>query len=386
MNVKLLLPLFLVLTIFAGAVLFTKLNPQTITHDLIPFPTSNPQPPTSNNTSTPEVIASNLDVPWALAFLPASPAGGPDGSILVTERAGKIKLIKDGSVTTVGEIDVETQSESGLHGIAVDPLFGQDSPLYPENKHYIYVYYTYASQNNQTLNRVSRFKFSNNKISNEKVLIDQIPAAAIHDGGRIKFGPDKFLYTTTGDAANPSLAQDKNSLAGKILRTTFEGNALPNNPLGFAYSMGHRNPQGITWDDKGNLWEVEHGQSATDEINLIRAGENYGWPTLRGNQTGDGMIPPAWHSGTDTWAPGGVAYYNGSLFFGGLRGQALFEAKLQGDKVVSVEKHFDGEFGRIRDVVLGPDNMLYITTSNKDGRGNPKEGDDKIIRVNPSQL
>lgn len=318
-----------------------------------------------------EIIAQNLEVPWALAFLPFdSTQGKPD--ILVTERVGRVKLInKDGQVKQVAEINVEQEVESGLHGIAIDPKFSQN--------HYVYLYYAYSSAGNNIFNRVSKFTFddpSDGRLKDEQFIVDKIPGATTHDGGRIKFGPDDFLYITTGDAVNPSLSQDKNSLAGKILRVKDDDKLE-------VYSYGHRNPQGITWDDKGRLWETEHGSSATDEINLLEMGKNYGWPQIRGDQKQQGMSSPILHSGQDTWAPAGASFYNGSIYFGGLRGQALYQFDIQ---TKELKAHFKGQFGRIRDVVLSPDNMLYITTSNRDGRGSPTSDDDKVIKINPEKL
>lgn len=329
-------------------------------------PQNSSQTPNSSTNSTQlpqtQVIAKNLEVPWALAFL-------PDGRILVTERAGKLKIMNnDGNrIMEIAKISVKQTGESGLHGIAVDPK-------YPD-KPYIYLYYTYSANGNDTSNKVSRFVFRDNELSDEKVLVDKIPGAIFHDGGRIKFGPDGVLYITTGDAQNPSLAKDKNALAGKILRIKDDKVEV--------HSYGHRNPQGIAWDNQGRLWETEHGQSATDELNLIEEGRNYGWPTIRGDQKQQGMENPIIQSGADTWAPAGMAYYNGSLYFGGLRGQALFEYVIEAKKL---KTHFKGEFGRIRDVVLEPDNFIYITTSNKDGRGSPLPEDDRIIKINPEKL
>ncbi len=310
-----------------------------------------------------EVIAQNLSIPWGITFL-------PDGSILVTERPGRVRMIDNqgnllpSPIATISK--VKHIGEGGLLGIAVHPDF--------ENNNYVYLYYTYSSTENDTLNRIVRFKFENGKLTDETVLVDAIPGAVNHNGGRIKFGPDNFLYITTGDAQNPSLAQDKNSLAGKILRVTDEGKVE-------VYSYGHRNPQGLAFDNQGRLWATEHGPQAMDELNLIEKGKNYGWPIIQGDQMREGMVSPVIQSGsTDTWAPAGAAFLDGSIFFGGLRGESLFEYNLT-DK--SLKRYFQEEFGRIRAVVLGPDGYLYITTSNTDGRGNPKEGDDKLIKVIP---
>ncbi|OGH18580.1 MAG: hypothetical protein A2868_02335 [Candidatus Levybacteria bacterium RIFCSPHIGHO2_01_FULL_40_15b] len=326
--------------------------------------------PITEQTPAISVFAENLEVPWALAF-------GPDGRMLVTERPGRVSIIDgNGQVSQIVNINVHTISESGLHGIAVDPNF--------ETNRNIYLYYTYRSSGNNTLNRVARYKFENNNLREDKIIVDRIPGAPNHDGGRIKFGPDNFLYITTGDAQEPSLAQDRNSLAGKILRVTRDGDPVPDNLFGTRiYSYGHRNPQGITWDNQGRLWETEHGSSATDELNLITPGKNYGWPEIRGDQTRAGMVSPVIQSGSQTWAPGGVAFLNGSIFFAGLRGSAFYEYKINEKRLV---EHFKNEYGRLRDVVVGPDNMFYITTSNRDGRGNPRQGDDKILRVNPAKL
>lgn len=311
-------------------------------------------------------LAANLEVPWALVFL-------PDRSILFTERVGRVRFIDNKNnlnPTPVAVIDdVLAEGEGGLMGIAIHPDFSTNR--------FVYLYYTYGANGNETLNRVVRFKFDNNTLSEKTIIVDKIPGALFHNGGRIKFGSDGFLYITTGDSQNPSLAQDKNSLAGKILRVTDEETEV--------FSYGHRNPQGITWDKSGRLWETEHGASTLDEINIIEKGKNYGWPTIQGNQTQTGMITPIINSGTNTWAPAGLAYVkeSNSLFFAGLRGQVLFEYNIA-SKILT--PHLKGEIGRIREVVLGPDNLLYITTSNRDGRGIPDTTDDKIIRVNPAKF
>jgi glucose/arabinose dehydrogenase len=321
-------------------------------------------------------IAENLEVPWALAFL-------PDGSILVTERAGRVRIVhKDGNLSPnpVAKIeDVKQIGEGGLHGITLHPDF--------TNNHFVYVYYTYGQNIIGTQNRVVRFRYDQSTLIEKTIIVDMIPGALFHDGGRIKFGPDKMLYITTGDAQNPSLAQDINSLAGKILRVTDSGKPSLGNPFSnLVYSYGHRNPQGITWDSLGRLWATEHGQSAKDELNLIDIGKNYGWPIIQGDEQKLGLETPILNSGADTWAPAGLAFINDSLFFAGLRGQALYETVIKNGQVTELKTHFKGEFGRIREVIVGPDNMLYITTSNRDGRGNPNANDDKIIKVNPTKL
>ena len=205
----------------------------------------------------------------------------------------------------------------------------------------------------------------------------------------LAFGPDGYLYVTTGETGQSDLAQDTNSLAGKILRVASDGQIPADNPFSNAvYSYGHRNSQGLAWDDNGQLWATEHGrsglQSGYDELNLITKGANYGWPAIQGDESSPGMVAPVANSGPDeTWAPAGLAYWDHSLFFGGLRGSTLYEAKILPGNKLELIGHFRNQLGRIRAVVAGPDGFLYISTSNTDGRGQPKGGDDKILRVNP---
>ena len=340
----------------------------------------------------PEVssLAQNLDTPWGMVFL-------PDGKILVTERKGTVRLIENGSLKDEPVALISNSQEigeGGLLGIELHPGFAKASSGEPNfsSNNYIYLYYTYQESSGSTLNRVVRMKYLDGKLNNEEVIVDKIPGSANHNGGRIKFGPDKLLYIGTGDAQDPSRAQDINSLSGKILRVTDEGKPAPGNPYdNLVYSLGHRNVQGLTWNQDGTLFTTEHGRSGAlsgyDEINQVESGKNYGWPEIQGDQTKNNMTVPIKHSGaTTTWAPSGIAYLNGSLYFGGLRGESLYQAILSGNEVVEVKTHFKAKFGRIRDVVVGPDNMLYISTSNLDGRGSPAKSDDQILKINPSKL
>lgn len=335
----------------------------------------------SEESSQIKVFTKNLEVPWAIAFL-------PDRKMLVTERTGKIRIV-DANGNLLPEpaanisTNVEKDGEGGLLGIALHPKFNTNN--------FIYLYYTYKSGEGNTLNRVVRMKFESNRLINEEIIVDSIPGAIYHNGGRIKFGPDGFLYVTTGDARDSSKAQDKNSLAGKILRVTDEGKIVAGNPFNnLVFSYGHRNPQGLAWDTNGTLWETEHGRSnptGFDEINLIQSGKNYGWEVIQGDQSREGMETPKRNSGpTTTWAPSGAVFVGSSLFFTGLKGEALYEAIIKNNEVVEFKEHLKNQFGRLREVVLGPDGMLYITTSNRDGRGKSVAEDDKIIRVNPQKL
>jgi len=362
---------------------FTLLNPNEFRKsisNLNPAKTTDQSSKNLESTEAVTVIAQNLDTPWAIAFL-------PDNSMLVTERLGKIRFIDSSGnldpapIATIS--DAREIGEGGLLGIALHPDFSSNN--------FIYLYYTYSESGGNTLNRVVRVKYINNTLSDEKIILDKIPGASNHNGGRIKFGPDKLLYIGTGDAQNPSQAQNTNTLGGKILRITDEGKTPSdnkfNNPV---FSYGHRNVQGLAWDLNNNLWATEHGRSGVlsglDELNLIQNGNNYGWPTIQGDETRSGMLAPKKHSGSDTWAPSGASFVGNSLFFSGLRGQALYEAVIEESQAVEVKEHFKGEFGRIREVILGPDGFLYITTSNRDGRGTPDTNDDKVIRINPAKL
>ncbi len=369
------------LVLSASGAYMMRQNTQTqqSTPPLSKSPTSLSQKEASSSPRI-EVIAQNLTVPWDMVFL-------PNGSMLITERPGRVRMVDSSGKLVEKPIAILTNvnqtGESGLHGIALHPDF--------ESNNYLYLYYTYDGNEDNTLNRVSRFTFINNSLQNEQIIVDKIPGASNHDGGRIRFGPDNFLYISTGDASEPSLAQNKNSLAGKILRVTDEGKAAPGNPFtNRAYSLGHRNPQGLTWSESGEFYSTEHGrsgiQSGLDELNRIEAGKNYGWPIIEGDKTQNGLVTPLLNSGSGTtWAPSSAAYLEGDVFFTGLRGQSLYRVSIEG-ATPKLDSFLSSEYGRLRNVIVGPDGLLYISTSNRDGRGIPNGNDDQILRVNPSKL
>ena len=320
--------------------------------------------PVSEQGNVTDILAQNLEVPWALAFL-------PDDRLIFTERVGKISVLNGKNITPVGTINVTQNGESGLLGIAVDPQFNQN--------HYIYLYYTQGSYN-----RISRFVLGD-KLTGEKVLLDKIPGGSIHNGGRLKFGPDGKLYATTGESGIPNLAQDINSLGGKILRINSDGSLPADNPFGnYVYAYGNRDPQGIAWSPDGTLYESEHGQTRNDEINIIQKGGNYGWPFYQGNNSASGFIKPLSVYTEFTLAPSGIAFYQNSLYVAGLRGSQLRKITFSADgKRVTGETALYTELGRIRDVVEYK-GYIYICTSNRDGRGIPQKGDDKIMRIKMS--
>jgi glucose/arabinose dehydrogenase len=286
----------------------------------------------NENTSGTEILAQNLEVPWAMAFL-------PDDRLIFTERGGKVSILEGKNTKTVGNIKVTQNGESGLLGIAVDPQFNQN--------HYIYLYYTLGNYN-----RISRFELGDN-LTSEKVLLDQIPAAQIHNGGRLKFGPDGKIYATTGESGNSNLAQDITSLGGKILRLNPDGTIPSDNPFGnYVYSYGHRDPQGIAWSPDGTMYESEHGNTRNDEINIIIPGGNYGWPLYEGNDTASGFIKPLRAYTEFTLAPSGMAFYQNTLYVAGLRGSQLRKITLSTDgKSVMGEKALFADLGRIREAV-----------------------------------
>jgi quinoprotein glucose dehydrogenase len=344
----------------------------------------------------------NLEAPWSLVFL-------PDGRALVSERPGRIRLIRDGRLTDepyatfevasgaradllASFLSVFADGEGGLMGLAVHP----DFPRAP----YVYAMHTYSGPAG-VKNRIIRLRDEGDRGRFDRVILDGLPGWTFHNGGRIAFGPDGMLYVATGETFEAELAQDLSSPAGKILRLTADGgvpadNPFPDSPV---YSFGHRNPQGLGWEPaSGALFASEHGPtgdfglSAYDEINVIRAGGNYGWPRAVGAPGLEGLVDPLFAWTTLAVPPAGLAFLRGDLFVAALGSGALLRIEVARDRgghaVTGVEHWFargpdDAVLGRLRDVVAGPDGALYILTSNRDGRGTPRTGDDHIYRLVP---
>jgi glucose/arabinose dehydrogenase len=334
-------------------------------------PTATPPPEPAGEPRVVETIATGLVAPWGLAFL-------PDGSAVVTERdTAKVLQISGTApydVTELGTIgEAAPQGEGGLLGVAVSPRFDQDRTLF-----------FYVSSAND--NRVVTATLDKGGLSDTTPILTGIPLGSIHDGGRIEFGPDGFLYVSTGETGDPPLAQERDSLAGKILRITPKGKPAPGNPFGTAiWSWGHRNIQGLAFTDDGRLWASEFGQNTFDELNRIDAGANYGWPEFEGEGGTDaGFVDPQAVWGTDVASPSGLAFTGDALYMAALRGNRLWKIPLdsEGD-AAQPEAYFVGEYGRMRTVVVAPDGSLWLTTSNQDGRGSPADDDDRILRVTP---
>jgi glucose/arabinose dehydrogenase len=318
-------------------------------------------------------IATGLEAPWGLAFL-------PDGDAVLTERdTAAVKVVAAGTheVTRVGTIgEAAPQGEGGLLGVAVSPTYEQDATLY--------FYVSSASDN-----RIVTATLRDGRLGPTTPVLTGIPLGPIHDGGRLAFGPDGMLYASTGETGEPALAQDPDSLAGKILRLTPAGDPAPGNPSGTAvWSLGHRNVQGLAFDGD-QLWASEFGQSTSDELNRINAGGNYGWPEFEGTGgTADGFVDPQATWDTDSASPSGLAFADGALWMAALKGNRLWRIPVDGSgadqEAGTPEEYFVGEYGRLRTVVPAPDGTLWVTTSNRDGRGRPADGDDRILQVSPT--
>ena len=315
-----------------------------------------------------------LEVPWGVDFL-------PDGAAVVTERmTGRVlQVTPDGTLTRLGAITTAVpQGEAGLLGVAVSPDFDTDRT--------VFFYLTSSSDNRVVKAELDGSEQSGFELGEPTVVLDGIPAGFTHDGGRIAFGPDGHLYVTTGETGDPELAQDPDSLAGKILRITTDGEPAPGNPDADSpvWSLGHRNVQGLAWDDEGRLWASEFGSSTWDELNLIEKDGNYGWPEVEGTGGGSDFIDPALVWPVEDASPSGLAYTDGHLWMAGLRGQRLWRIKVSArGKASQPTAFFTEDYGRLRTVVTSPDDQLWLTTSNQDGRGDPTPADDRIIVIQP---
>jgi glucose/arabinose dehydrogenase len=328
-----------------------------------------------------ETMLTGLEVPWSLTF-------APDGRLFVTERPGRVRIVTLGGDSELAlTLDgVFTQGEAGLLGLALDPQFSQNR--------FVYLYYS-ATASGGAVNRIVRYREVNSRLGERVVLLDGIPAANIHDGGRLRFGPDGLLYATAGDAANQNLAQDVASLAGKILRLNRDGSSPGDNRFSSpVFTYGHRNPQGFDWHpSSGDLWAVEHGSTGNDEVNAIRPGLNFGWPRIEGAAMMSGMETPVTFY-NPAIAPSGASFYRGqrfpqfanNLFVATLRGTHLLRLTVDtgSRRVTGQERLLEDTFGRLRDVISGPDGSLYFCTNNRDGRGNPVAADDRVLRLVPA--
>lgn len=346
-----------------------------------------------------EVVASHLVVPWALAF-------APDGRLFFTQRVCELRVMAKigGSFQLqpqpVLKLPTCTHDGDGVRGLALDPHFAQN--------HYLYLIYSNRGEDGELDTRLSRFTERDGRADDERILYGGIPDTGGHNAGRLKFGHDGRLYLTTGETGYPSLSQDLTSLAGKILRLNPNGSIPADNPIpgSAVYASGLRNPQGMAWHPfSGQLFGTDHGPSpgfipdqgcCHDEVNRIIPGGNYGWPLIIGAAVDPRFVSPIMESGEDTWAPSGADFgwseafpdWKGSFFFAALRGEHLHRVILKSPNLLQVgrdERLFGGQFGRLRDVVQGPDGFLYFSTSNHDGRGSasPKPEDDRILRIVP---
>jgi len=338
-----------------------------------------------------EMVAQGLEIPWSIVF-------PSDNRLLVSERTGAILQIMGGNLSPnpayVFE-EVRARDEAGLMSLALHPDYSGNG--------YVYACYTASGNGAEIITRVARLADDGNLLTFDRVIIDNIPAARFHAGCRVQFGPDGMLYISTGDALNTALPQNPESLAGKILRLTPDGDIPADNPFPGSpvYSLGHRNPQGLDWDIENNrMYATEHGPSGFDgpgggdEINLIVPGGNYGWPLGSHYDVPQGTLGPLIQF-TPAEAPASALFYDGdalpffkgNLFFGALRGeglvQVIFSENNGGEIAVENVEKIVTDVGRVRDVAMAPDGSIYFSTSNRDGRGTLNDGDDKIYRIFP---
>lgn len=338
--------------------------------------------PSSAQTSDPvvEVVVNGLEVPWSIAF-------APDGRLFIAERPGRIRVVEEGVLRPQPWITLQVTSpegsEAGLMGLAVDPAF--------ESNGYLYACHSYASREGGILNRIVRLRESSGAGTEPTTLVDALPGERFHNGCRLGFGPDGMLYATTGDGIDETRPQDLESMGGKVLRMQPDGGVPPDNPFpgSLVWSLGHRNAQGIAWQPgTGQLWSPEHGSSDYNELNRIIGGGNYGWPIVRAEAQRDEFERPVFH--LRDIPPAGAAFitgerypgFEGDLAFAMLGAGSLMVARIGEDnEVTGLEWVIDDRFGRLRDVVMGPDGYLYVTTSNRDQLGDPREGDDTVFRI-----
>ncbi|MFD4274612.1 PQQ-dependent sugar dehydrogenase [Streptomyces cyaneofuscatus] len=333
-------------------------------------------PPAKGSAKVVSTLTEELKSPWGLTALPG-------GDLLVASRdEGTIHRIdgESGKQTLLGSVPgVSPAGEGGLLGLAVPSTFAADG--------WVYAYFTTTSDN-----RIVRMSYDEKRPTGQQLgapdtILRGIPKGNIHNGGRIAFGPDKMLYAGTGEIGDTGLAQDKESLAGKILRMTPDGEPVHGNPEAdsVVYSYGHRNVQGLAWDAQKRLWAAEFGQNTWDELNLIEPGGNYGWPEVEGEEGEDGFIDPVAQWKTSEASPSGIAYAEGSIWMAGLRGERLWRIPLSGDSaeepLADPQSFLDEKHGRLRTVVSAGGDRLWLVTSNTDGRGEPKSGDDRILLV-----
>jgi glucose/arabinose dehydrogenase len=319
-----------------------------------PASASTPAPAAAPVPTVQERLELQLSIPWAAVFL-------PDGTAIISEReTALLKAVRDGKATTLGKVPgVVPAGEGGLLGLALSPHFDADR--------YLYAYLTAQADN-----RVVRLTVENNTdgsltLGQPQVVFSGIPKATTHNGGRIRFGPDGFLYVGTGDAQRREQPQDPNALGGKILRLSPDGSPAPGNPFGNAvYSLGHRNVQGLAWDDSGRLWASEFGPDVDDELNLIAPGANYGWPQVTGAphraEFQDAKV--VWPSTRDS-SPSGLEIAGGIAYLGALRGERLWAVPLRGTEAGDPVAYFTGEYGRIRDVIRTPQGGLWLLSNNE---------------------
>lgn len=382
--------IFAILVILIVGILFLVgiLPPFKSTHtslnNLEPEPITTP----SNGETAIKPYINGLEIPWGIIFV-------DNTTMLVTERPGRVRIAENGVLNPepILSIDVDASGEAGLMSIVKHPDFSRNS--------FIYLYHTYPSSGGTKI-KVARYKYNNKRLTFDRDIISNLQAASIHASGEMAFGPDGKIYILTGDLGEAELAQNTQSFAGKLLRLNDDGTIPNDNPFvsnsnykGEIWTVGHRNGQGLAWHPQTKeLFESEHGPSGfdggmgMDEVNHIEKGENYGWPVIRGDETQAGYEAPL-KQYSPAIAPGSAHFYNGNMFpdlknkllVATLRGETILVLTIENNKISNETKLVDSSYGRIRRVVEGPDGSIYFSTSNKDGRGDPRTGDDTIYRI-----